>query len=183
MNSSKMLLKLGCAALLFGASMQASTLITVDEYGHGLPYQLGPDPGPGGLPSTLIYSLPFTGVAGDVELIDTSTGIPADVIRFNGDGTLIYYSAGTAANTPALADEPRPPFPVSNTIQINENTSGEAFYTPTSGDPGYDATALPSYEFLENSSASAVPEPASVGLVLASLAGLLIARRRRSSAI
>ncbi len=147
--------------LLLGVSTipaMAQSNITIDENGHGtingtaLAFHIGPDPGAGGLPNTLIYSLPFTGVAGDVELIETENSIPGDVIRFNGDGTIIYYSAGGPGNV-ALADEPRAPFPVQNTVQINETGStgsDGATYTPSPGQPGYDASA-PTYHFTSDS--------------------------------
>src|SRR5690242_1976361 len=74
--------------------------ITVDEFGNGsilltapipLPSKIGDDPGPGGLSNVLIYGLPFAGVQGDVLLNDPGLGV-LDVIRFNGNGTLAFYS-------------------------------------------------------------------------------------------
>ncbi len=183
MNKSTVLSSVAFAALLFSVSAPAATIITVDENGHGLPFHLGPDPGPGGLPSTLIYTLPFTGTGGDVEVLGAQTGIPTDVLRFNGDGTLIFYSQGTAANTPDLADEPRPPFPVPNTVTITESPNGVSSYTPIAGEPGYDGTALPMYNFI-TTTAAAIPEPSSVALSLVGGVGLLAAalRRRRKLA-
>ena len=159
-------------------SASAASVITVDESGNSLPFHLGPDPGPGGLPSTLIYTLPFAGVVGDVELIEPETGIPGDVLRFNGDSTLIFYSMGTAPNTPDLADEPRPPFPVPNTVILAEGADESASYTPTAGQPGFDATASPTFHFVSND-LTAVPEPSSIALSILSATGLFLAAVRR----
>src|SRR5258708_2483757 len=77
----------------------AAPIITIDENGNGfslngssvqiLPAHLGPDPGPGGLASVLIYQLPFAGTQGDLTSVANDTG---DVLRFNGNGTVIFYS-------------------------------------------------------------------------------------------
>ncbi len=176
MKKSLALLSFASIVLLF-AGLASATSITVDENGNGLPYHLGPDPGPGGLSSTLIYTLPFLGVVGDVELIEPETGIPGDVIRFNGDGTLIYYSTGNAPNTPALADEPGPPFPVPNTVVLTEITGGATFYTPSAGQPGYDASAAPAYGFQDF--VAAVPEPSSIALMFLAGAALIAGKLRK----
>jgi hypothetical protein len=149
-------LVLGLALSAFG-----QTTISIDENGNGtinsspLSFQIGADPGPGGLPNVLIYKLPFAGVPGQVELIETdkTPQIPGDVIRFNGDGTAIFYSSGGPGNI-ALADEPRPPAPMPNTVIVYETGSAGsdgASYTPTAGQPGYDASALPTYNFSSDS--------------------------------
>src|SRR5437879_6438432 len=61
-------------------------LITVDEFEKGsvdgkpIKGALGPDPGPGGLSSVLIYPLPFAGTQGDVKLLEPG-GIFFDLVR------------------------------------------------------------------------------------------------------
>ena len=164
--------------LLLGAFQgSAASVVTIDEYGNGtlngaaLAFSLSPDPGPGGLPNTLTYSIPFTGVSGDVELLSSVTGIPVDVIRFNGNGTIIFYSSDPGT----LASQPHPPFPVPNTVTTLDNgtfPNDMASYLPTAGQPGYDSSA-PSYTFVTGRTTTATPEPASMALLL--LAGPLFA--------
>lgn len=147
--------------LCFALSALGQSTISIDETGNGtidgtaLSYHIGADPGPGGLPNALIYTLPFAGVAGQVELIETDKmpAIPGDVIRFNGDGTVIFYSSGSPGSI-ALGDEPRPPAPMPNTVIVPETGSAGsdgATYTPTAGQPGYDPSARPTYHFTSDS--------------------------------
>jgi len=170
-----------CAPVVGSA---ASVLISVDENGRGningnpVTFNIGADPGPGGLLSTLIYTIPFTGVVGDVELFEPETGIPGDVLRFNGNGTLIFYSAGVPGNT-ALADEPRPPAPVPNTVQFNETSNGDMVYAPTSGQPGFDSSAASTFHFVSDAPSS-IPEPQSVAMLMLGGVGLIIGRLRKS---
>ncbi len=154
-----------------GLSASAASVVTVDNNGHGningtaLSYSLSPDPGPNPTPSLpkLTYALPFTGVQGDVELLFNM--IPIDVLRFNGNSTVIFYGG---ENNGSLADTPRPPFPVPNTIQIALNGapgSGFALYAPTAGEPGFDASGV-SYDFISGAPSTSTPEPASVALLI-----------------
>jgi hypothetical protein len=159
---------IGLLVLLTVACGSAAT-ITVNENGMGningaaLSFTIGQDTGPGGASNALIYTIPFTGTAGDVDIFEPETGVPGDVIRFNGNGTLIFYSS-LPANPVTLADQPFPPFPVANTAFITESASGSATYTPTAGQPGFDASA-PSYVFISDAAVAAVPEPGSAWLV------------------
>jgi hypothetical protein len=168
--------------------------VSVDENGAGfwfppagglinLPFNLGADPGPGGLPQVLIYHLPpgTQTIQGDVRLHDPlEAGNPfLDVIRFNGDGTLIFYS-DNIDGFDALGDTPSPPsaFYAANLVDGTEfgpegGLQG-ADYVPAPGQPGFDPTGqIQIYHLISD-----VPEPASI-----SLAGLgamlLIGRRRR----
>ncbi|MBV8572756.1 MAG: hypothetical protein JO319_19205, partial [Acidobacteriaceae bacterium] len=102
-----------CSALLacFTLSASAST-ISLDENGHGtingkaLSFTAtGTNPFAPFQTPVLSYTLPFTGVAGDVELFTTSTTAPSDVIQFPGNGTVNFYSQVPG---PDLADKYKP---------------------------------------------------------------------------
>jgi MYXO-CTERM domain-containing protein len=163
-----------------------ASVVTVDENGHGnidgapISYRLAQDPGPGGLPNVLTYGLPFSGTGGDVELLEPETSLPGDVLRFDGNGSLLFYSVGTAPNTPDLADQPLPPFPAGNTIELIETAAGDVFYTPQPGQPGYDPATVPTYHFLSDSGPTA-PEPGTAWAGVVAAAGLLLLRRRRNT--
>ena len=121
------------AMVAFGLSgsavAQFSVTITVDENGHGtftntngffstLPFALVPDPGPGGLASTLTYDTlnPPGLVTGDVLLLEPECHFTCflDVVRFNstsftgGTGSLVFYSSNIGGFD-SLADTPFPP--------------------------------------------------------------------------
>lgn len=166
-------------ALLAVVPVLAAT-ITIDENGNGLPHVIGADPGPGGLPGVLIYILPFTGLQGDVHLTDTECGgCFLDVLRFNGDGTVIFYS-DNLEGADSLADTPSPPGAAyANLISVaevgSEGNNG-VFYTPTANQPGFDPSN-PTYHFI--SDGSVVPEPSSMTLMLAGLGALSCCRFRR----
>src|SRR5262249_37534680 len=109
------------------------------------------DPGPGGLAGVLTYDLPFAGTQGDI----TSFGPPSDssidvgdVIRFNGDGTLLFYS-DNVDGFDSLADTFAPPGAFyANTAtppETGTESSNSFSYKPTAGQPGYDANAQPFY--------------------------------------
>ncbi|TMA35997.1 MAG: hypothetical protein E6J87_01930 [Deltaproteobacteria bacterium] len=136
---------LNLAVCLTGGRVLALT-IEVDEFGNGigtLGSAITNDPGPGGLPGVLTYFLPFAGAQGDVLLYDADFGTFLDVIRFNGDGTLIFYS-DNVDGFDAPADTPSPPsafYP--NVAQVDETGTeafNDAYYTPTLASP---ASTLP----------------------------------------
>src|SRR5438067_857925 len=143
------------AGLLVMALTCGAATITIDELGNGIgtvgPGFVGNDPGPGGLNGVLIYTLPFAGVQGDVLMLDG--GAVLDVIRFNGNGTVIFYSDNTDG-ADALADTPAPPgalYP--NQVRIFEvgpEGNNGALYTPLANEPGFSPTAGPpiSYNFI-----------------------------------
>jgi hypothetical protein len=131
-----------------------------------------------GQTNVLIYGgLPFAGTTGDVEVFVGPT--PGDVIRFNGNNTIIFYAApGVDGNDNSMATQftpPIPPFPVPNTVQLTYSGSNLT-YTPTSGQPGFD-TSTPSYTFVFGTTTTATPEPASVALLLVG-SGLLFGVRK-----
>jgi hypothetical protein len=172
----------------------SATTITLDQDGHGtdgttpLPFTAtGSNPLVPFQTPVLVYTLPFAGVTGDVKLREPETGIPGDVLQFVGNGTVIFYSTPEPRSLAGRFSPPIFPFPVLNTLVLNETASGlspvsevvnGAFYTPTSGQPGFDASA-PTYHFISDVTSSAVPEPASVALLVLGGAALLIGNLRR----
>ena len=100
----------------------------------------------------------------------------SDVIRFNGNGTLVFYSDVGESYEPADTGFPTQFY--DNTVSINEiGPEGDRWlclYTPTVGQPGYDPSG-PTYLFISD-----IPEPSTVMLVGLSLAGLLAFKRRRA---
>ncbi len=180
-------------AVLCTALPGLSATITIDENGHGdvngtpLAFTTnGTNPNPPFQTGVLQYTLPFSGISGNVELIEPETGIPGDVLQFLGNGTVNFYSKPDADNS--LAERytpPIPPAPVPNTVILTETGSpgnDGAIYTPTAGQPGYD-TSGPTYHFISDSpSASTVPEPASLALLaLGGIAALMIGKLKLQS--
>ena len=185
------------AVLLLCGQAGASALpetprIVVDEYGNGfwqpipdyrfLPFSgaLGPDP-TGGVPEqpVLIYNLPIGAViAGDVLMRDLAEGgAVLDVIRFTGQGQLIFYS-DNVNGFDEPADTPHPPYPYVQNYANAEEIGVEGFnwadYTPLPGQPGWNDFS-PSYKFISDGLA---PEPATLSLL--AVGGLALLRRRRS---
>jgi|HubBroStandDraft_2_1064218.scaffolds.fasta_scaffold51874_2 hypothetical protein len=176
------------AGLCFVSGAHAA-LITVDENGNGIGTIangfLRLDPGPGGLPSVLTYNLPFTATQGDIALSSIEPGfrfpIVFDYIRFNGNGTLDFYSDNVPVFD-SLADTSGPPLRFyANLITISEvgpEGNNGAVYTPIAGQPGFDPSG-PTYHFISDGSASAVPEPASIAILGTGLLGIAFYAHRR----
>ena len=191
-----------CLLLAGGISAQAQNpntlLVVIDENGNGtlgLPSSglttltgfLSSDPGPGGLSNVLTYTLPFAGLPGDILLVDSDPAGAVsvqDILRFNGDGTVRFYSDNSnGSDSPADSGLPTGRF--QNTFPLPEvgpEGSNGSFYIPTSGQPGYDPVIHPVYRFVSD---SPVPETSSgVGLgVLLGLAGLTVFLRRRKMSV
>jgi len=168
------------------AFAQGLNLVTVDELGNGnwngqpLPSFISPDPFAG--IATLTYRLPWPGVPGDVYLFEPNTpvpGPPSDIIRFDGQSNMYFYSERETTDQPPFdpADVFQFPPPIAALQVINLMESGPegnngAFYTPPPGGPGANSVGA-SYHFVSD-----VPEPATLAL-LGIASGLLIPRRRR----
>ncbi|MBV9441761.1 MAG: hypothetical protein JO217_03615 [Acidobacteriaceae bacterium] len=158
MNRSLIVL-LSAGTLLLGSALAgtAATLIIVDENGNGtingvqLPSTTsGTDNNPPPHTDVLTYGpMGFNGTAGSINVFVGQT--PGVIIRFNGDGLIrLYAGPNVGVNDSSAATKflpPIPPFPVMNTVSVNSPGSILS-YTPTAGQPGYDATATPTYIFL-----------------------------------
>jgi hypothetical protein len=173
------------AALVCFAVSARADVIAIDEHGNGVgtlgPGFLAPDPGPGGLPLVLTYLLPFAGVQGDVLLFDPAIGTFLDVLRFNGNGTVLFYS-DNIDGVDAIGDTVSPPGAFyANTITINEvgpEGANGAFYTPGPGQPGFDPAAAHSFSFVSDGT---VPEPSAVVLLATVFMLLAVVIHRRVS--
>src|SRR5438034_11632605 len=77
------------------ASWASGQVFTFDEngvgaFGAGAPM---PDPGPGGLGGALTYPLGFAATVGDVVMTEPPAfDQTSDIIRWNGNNTLVFYS-------------------------------------------------------------------------------------------
>jgi len=173
----------------------SADLVTIDENCHGtitgedgipvaLLCTLKDDPGPGGLSSVVTYTLPFAGVQGDVLLTDADFGGQfLDVIRFNGDGTVIFYS-DNVEGFDALADTPSPPGTFyGNTFSIAElgpEGNNGASYVPSSGPPAQPGFApAATYRFISDATVAAVAEPSPLALLLIGLGVMAFVLKRR----
>ena len=160
-------------------------ILTIDEAGDAyltpsqlFPYTIGTDPISG--LSTLEYTLPFAGVAGDVLLQEPGGSAISDVLRFDGDFHVFFFSEVEAGQA-QLADVGLPSTFITPNVTIAESgTEGVftyAYYTPTSTQPGY-KPASPGMEYYIISD---VPEPSV--MMLGGLGGglLLFLRSRRQA--
>jgi hypothetical protein len=182
-----------------GSAAASPLFIEVDEYGHGLPYTLAPDPrevnntnNPNAGLDALTYTLPFRGVRGDVRLFDPPFdpgAEPSDVVRFNRDFTLIIYSdhdpqQGGADGPLADLGHLRKLDFYNNTIRVDEagvEGANGFFYTPGVGDPGFDSSLTYEVTYRFISDAAAIPEPASLVLLGTGICGLVARRQKRKA--
>lgn len=163
--------------------------VTVNEFGVGtytdadgfsepITAATASDPGPGGKGGVLRYSLPISApTAGDLHLLVPPGGPGiSEIIRFGPSTVMYFYSGGDLADSlDSMADIGLPDDSNAN-IAVGIRGSNTFTYTPTIGQPGYDPGGfIVTYRFITE--VSAVPEPASLGLLAV---GALLLRRRRA---
>ena len=183
-----MILLRGLVVLLAAAAafpMFANT-ITVDPSGAGFigshpnAGSIGNDSGPGGLNGVLVYNLPFSGMQGDLFLTFADyDNVPLDVIRFNGNGTLIFYQANVDGGPNLPGNSPSPPGALyGNVLELDRTTPHNTsliVYAPVVGQPGYDGSN-PTYDIYTY---TATPEPSTAMLLFVTgtfVAGFLTIR-------
>jgi hypothetical protein len=122
----------------------------------------------------------FTSVQGDLLIIEPLTGLISDVIRFNGDGTLIFYS-DNSDGVEDLADTGLPTAFYTNIFQLTETslTGGGSgvVYNTVPGLPGADGNRDVSILYIIQSDSPAA-EPMASFLVFGGLAVLAVLRFR-----
>jgi len=154
----------------FVSTASAGPFISIDENGHGflggqpLQWMMTRDPGPGGLPFALSYQDGMHEL-GDL-LIKESSGALSDVVRFNPDGMIVFYSEPEAPSPGQLSDLADTGFPMffyPNTVILPEQGSeGNNWvdYIPLPGQPGYMEPSLPAvgYHIISD-----ISQPATLG--------------------
>jgi hypothetical protein len=171
---------------VFGRQINA-TVIQVDENGHLIiagnpasPGVRGVDPISGS--PALVYFLPFAGNPGDLLLFATNeppqTSQLSDIVRFDGNGNMYFFSLQHGSNDNDLADVPVLPPPITPNAVVNETSLGglnHGLWTPFTTGIGGDPTN-PSIAYIVTSE---IPEPGTVILVGLGLVTLLAIGRRR----
>lgn len=174
------------AVLLWSRSaVQAQFIVTVtvDENGHGsevasgdgmatLPSAQGQDPGPGGLANVLTYPNlnAFVGAIptpGDLILNEPGGG-QSDLLRFFGSN--LYFYSDNADGADSLADVGFPTMTQTNMLtetEVGPEGGPNGFtYTPTAGQPGFNAIFPTTYVIISDAApAVGVPEPSSLALL------------------
>ena len=133
---------------------------------------------------------PITVTAGDVKVTEFGSSTVGDVIRFEDvtisnvlRGVLFVFSGDGTNGIPYDADVGLPSSFQTNFTTISENSVGQtATYVPTTGQPGYCATATGAscnIGYVLNSPDAQVPEPLTLSIFGAGLFGAAAIRRRR----
>ena len=181
----KVVFTVGLTAAITATSALSQPLISVDEFGNGT---IGGSPltwqtslvEPFSAMATLSYNLPFPGFRGDVVLMEPNSGLVSDLIRFDGNSHLFFFSDASPGDpADSLADVGLPGYnPAAPTLFFNETgpeggPNGLWGYLPTSNDPGGNTAAV-MYDFISD-----VPEPGALTLLAAGLGILGYTQRRR----
>jgi hypothetical protein len=182
---SKVLATIGFTSVLSTTAVFGQ-LLQVDELGHGTfmsnalpPAVIAIEPLSG--IATLRYTLPFAGTLGDVALFDTPGGVFStnDVLRFDGQGHLYFFSDKEASDVPPLdpADVGIPPLQFPNQVvqEIGSEGQNGATYFPVAGGPGFEST----FPGLQYRFISDVPEPSALAMSAMGGVFLLLLRARR----
>lgn len=172
------------ATSVFGSVLN---MFTFDENGQGIlngnPVSWAVTEEPISHLSTLTYYLPFATTPGDVLLTEPDplgNNIVSDIVRFDGQGHVYFFSEREATDVPPfdLADVPLLPNPITPFFSIPEvgpEGNNGALWIPLAGQPG----SIPTGAEIQYNIISDVPEPAS--MLLAGLGGglLLLLKFRR----
>ena len=177
------------------AANAATITVTVDEYGTGkssLGTTLAINSGPYTIANPLTYTLPFTvSIGGTLQLCEEvsndCSNTESDVIMFTANSNLLKFWSGNAdgAEPGALADTGLPGN-LNNPLQRTEvdlTSLGTGFlgytWTPTSSQAGYSTGNSVSYVLVsEGRLPQTVPEPLTLSLFGAGLAGAFAMRRK-----
>jgi len=173
-------------ACLLAAAPAHASLIQFDQFGNGLndstplPASFTTYDNGGNPVQALTYTLPFSGVAGDLILTDPNfSDLPLEVLIFPGDGTVQFF-AGNLPNSLAFLPSP-PALDSSNLIFVSDvgpEDTNFATYTPTDGQPGFDASN-PTFLIYNGVDGLPAPEPNLAGAVILAMVLGWVARRTR----
>ena len=183
----KVMLTVGAAAAITATTaFGQNLLISVDEWGIGyangtpLPSQKALEPFSG--LTTIAYTLPFPAIPGDVQLIEPD-GTTSDVLRFDANSHLFFFSDWNAADPPDAPADVGIPSPVPGLITVALPETGTEGvldgywgYNPGfTGPGGNSAGAI--YDFISD-----VPEPGALTLLACGLGilGFRLRRQKRS---
>jgi hypothetical protein len=174
-------------AVAISSTALAQPVINIDETGvgtfGGAPLTSGTLLDTNSGLTTLVYFLPFPGVAGDVALVDTS-GVGSDVLRWDGNFHLFVFSDNSDVDSPTpIADVGLPAalLPLSSVLLETgpeAGPNGLFNYNPGFTGPGGN-TAGATYNFI--SDPAPVPEPGTLALFAGGLGVLSLPVRRRKN--